>query len=58
MWHEIKTLWRDGLEEYMTDLWNYTDFVSTSLYLSDLSIRLFFTFTEVKVYELCCERAG
>lgn len=50
MWDEMKTLWRDGLEEYVTDMWNIVDFVATSLYLSDIAIHLFINYTIVSIY--------
>lgn len=49
MWNEIKTLWRNGLEEYVTDSWNIIDFVATSLYLCDIAVNMFLHFTEVSI---------
>ncbi|XP_065082412.1 transient receptor potential protein-like [Ochlerotatus camptorhynchus] len=40
IWHEIKSLWNDGLVEYVTDLWNIVDFISNSFYIAWMSLRL------------------
>ncbi|XP_029707895.2 transient receptor potential protein-like [Aedes albopictus] len=39
IWHEIKSLWNDGLLEYVTDLWNIVDFISNSFYIAWISLR-------------------
>lgn len=52
MWNEIKSLWRDGLAEYVTDSWNIIDFVATSLYLCDIAVKIFLNFTKVSIYSV------
>ncbi|XP_053682649.1 transient receptor potential protein [Sabethes cyaneus] len=39
IWHEIKSLWHDGLMEYISDLWNIVDFISNSFYIAWISLR-------------------
>ncbi|XP_062537580.1 transient receptor potential protein [Armigeres subalbatus] len=39
IWHEIKSLWNDGLVEYLADLWNIVDFISNSFYIAWMSLR-------------------
>ncbi|XKL65314.1 hypothetical protein PGB90_008734 [Kerria lacca] len=46
IWNEIKSLWNDGLKEYISDMWHILDFITTALYLSDMGIHVFFKFTE------------
>lgn len=36
---EIKSLWADGLLEYVSDLWNIVDFIQNSFYFAWLSLR-------------------
>ncbi|XP_065219148.1 transient receptor potential-gamma protein-like [Planococcus citri] len=46
LWNEIKSLWTDGYTEYVSDMWNSMDYVTTSLYLCVMAIRIFLTATE------------
>lgn len=48
MWNEVKTLYKNGLEEYLSDMWNINDFITTALYLSDIAIHVFLFLSEVK----------
>lgn len=34
IWAEIKSLWKEGLAEYLQDLWNIIDFISNVLYVN------------------------
>ncbi|KAL9695258.1 hypothetical protein quinque_014543 [Culex quinquefasciatus] len=45
IWHEIKSLWNDGLLEYVSDLWNIVDFISNSFYIGWISLRFTSWFT-------------
>ncbi|RXG57619.1 Transient receptor potential-gamma protein [Armadillidium vulgare] len=40
IWAEIKALWKEGLTEYMQDLWNIIDFISNVLYVNWTLLRL------------------
>ncbi|KYN44525.1 Transient receptor potential protein [Trachymyrmex septentrionalis] len=37
---EIKTLWADGLIEYISDLWNIVDFIQNTFYVIWISMRI------------------
>ncbi|XP_055637159.1 transient receptor potential protein [Toxorhynchites rutilus septentrionalis] len=39
IWHEMKSLWNDGLLDYIADLWNIVDFISNSFYIAWISLR-------------------
>uniref|UniRef100_A0AAG5DVM5 Transient receptor ion channel domain-containing protein n=1 Tax=Anopheles atroparvus TaxID=41427 RepID=A0AAG5DVM5_ANOAO len=39
IWHEVKSLWNDGLMEYVSDLWNIVDFISNTFYIAWMSLR-------------------
>ncbi|XP_050082048.1 transient receptor potential protein isoform X1 [Anopheles aquasalis] len=39
IWHEMKSLWNDGLLEYVSDLWNIVDFISNTFYIVWMSLR-------------------
>jgi transient receptor potential cation channel subfamily C len=39
IWGEIRSLYSDGLIEYISDLWNIVDFISNSFYVAWLSLR-------------------
>ncbi|XP_053678786.1 transient receptor potential protein [Anopheles nili] len=39
IWHEMKSLWNDGLMEYVSDLWNIVDFISNTFYIVWMSLR-------------------
>ncbi|VEN53950.1 unnamed protein product, partial [Callosobruchus maculatus] len=40
IWSEIKQLWDVGLEEYVRDMWNVIDFITNSLYVATVSLRI------------------
>ena len=40
IWSEIKQLWDVGLREYVADMWNVVDFVTNSLYVATIALRL------------------
>lgn len=40
IWSEVKQLWTAGFQEYITDMWNIIDFVTNSLYVATLALRL------------------
>ena len=40
IWSEIKQLWEEGAEEYCHDMWNILDFVTNSLYIATLTLRV------------------
>ncbi|XP_069993732.1 transient receptor potential protein [Penaeus vannamei] len=39
IWAEIKSLWSDGLLEYIKDLWNIIDFVTNSFFMTWILLR-------------------
>ena len=47
IWSEIKQLWDVGLREYVQDMWNVVDFVTNSLYVATIALRL------VAYYKVC-----
>ena len=40
IWSEIKQLWEVGLREYVSDMWNVVDFVTNSLYVATIALRI------------------
>ncbi|KAJ8679347.1 hypothetical protein QAD02_015134, partial [Eretmocerus hayati] len=40
IWSEVKQLWDVGLEEYVNDMWNVIDFVTNSLYVATVALRV------------------
>ncbi|KAK3099549.1 hypothetical protein FSP39_006161 [Pinctada imbricata] len=40
IWTEIKQLWDEGAHEYVRDMWNILDFVTNSLYIATLTLRV------------------
>ncbi|CAG9820158.1 unnamed protein product, partial [Phaedon cochleariae] len=40
IWSEIKQLWDVGLEEYVRDMWNVIDFITNSLYVATVALRI------------------
>ncbi|CAC5362088.1 TRPC4 [Mytilus coruscus] len=40
IWAEIKQLWDEGAYEYVHDMWNILDFVTNSLYIATLTLRV------------------
>lgn len=36
----MKQLWDVGLEEYVNDMWNVIDFVTNSLYVATIALRI------------------
>lgn len=47
IWSEVKQLWDVGLEEYINDMWNVIDFVTNSLYVATVALRI------VSYYQVC-----
>ena len=39
VWGEIRSLWNDGLVEYMKDLWNLVDFATNFFFLNWIFMR-------------------
>jgi transient receptor potential cation channel subfamily C len=39
IWGEIRSLYADGLLDYVSDLWNIVDFISNSFYVAWISLR-------------------
>ncbi|XP_066978141.1 transient receptor potential protein isoform X2 [Macrobrachium rosenbergii] len=39
IWAEIKSLWNDGMLEYIKDLWNIIDFVTNSFFMAWILLR-------------------
>jgi len=37
---EIKSLWEDGIIEYISDLWNIVDFIQNTFYVIWISLRI------------------
>lgn len=40
IWSEIRALWRDGINEYISDLWNIVDFITNFFYVMWLCLRM------------------
>ncbi|KAF4523848.1 hypothetical protein B566_EDAN012549 [Ephemera danica] len=40
IWSEIKQLWDVGFQEYARDMWNVIDFVTNSLYVATVALRV------------------
>jgi hypothetical protein len=40
IWSEIKQLWDVGFQEYAHDMWNVIDFVTNSLYVATVALRI------------------
>ena len=40
IWSEIKQLWDVGLRDYVADMWNVVDFVTNSLYVATVALRI------------------
>ncbi|VDK81838.1 unnamed protein product [Onchocerca ochengi] len=40
IWVEIKQLWKEGLCDYCSDLWNILDFITNALYLCTVVLRI------------------
>lgn len=40
IWSEVKQLWDVGLAEYVNDMWNVIDFVTNSLYVATVALRI------------------
>ncbi|XP_067121662.1 LOW QUALITY PROTEIN: transient receptor potential-gamma protein-like [Centruroides vittatus] len=40
IWSEIKQLWELGLTEYVNDMWNIIDFITNSLYVATVALRI------------------
>ena len=40
VWAEVKQLWTAGVRDYATDMWNLVDFMTNSLYICWICLRL------------------
>lgn len=40
IWSEVKQLWDVGLQEYVHDMWNVIDFITNSLYVATVALRV------------------
>jgi transient receptor potential cation channel subfamily C protein 4 len=40
IWSEVKQLWDVGLQEYINDMWNVIDFITNSLYVATVALRV------------------
>jgi hypothetical protein len=40
IWSEIKQLWDVGMREYISDMWNVVDFITNSLYVATIALRI------------------
>ncbi|KAL5280077.1 TRPC1 family protein [Megaselia abdita] len=40
IWSEVKQLWDVGVHEYLNDMWNVIDFVTNSLYVATIALRV------------------
>jgi hypothetical protein len=52
IWSEVKQLWDVGLQEYVRDMWNVIDFITNSLYVATVALRV------VSYYQVSCRRAA
>ncbi|XP_065723734.2 transient receptor potential-gamma protein isoform X2 [Drosophila suzukii] len=52
IWSEVKQLWDVGLQEYLNDMWNVIDFVTNSLYVATVALRVvsFFQVQKEMIY--------
>jgi len=39
IWAEVKSLWSDGIGDYISDLWNLVDFASNTMFLTWIFLR-------------------
>jgi transient receptor potential cation channel subfamily C member 4 len=50
---EVRSLWFDGLAEYITDMWNIVDFCSNMFYVTWIALRAVSTFIRfVSIFSL------
>ncbi|XP_075234535.1 transient receptor potential [Lycorma delicatula] len=40
IWNEMRSLWQDGLLEYISDLWNIVDFITNTFYTIWITLRV------------------
>jgi hypothetical protein len=52
IWSEIKQLWDVGFQEYAHDMWNVIDFVTNSLYVATVALRIV-SYYQVSQHSLC-----
>lgn len=50
IWSEVKQLWDIGLHEYVNDMWNVIDFVTNSLYVATVALRVVSYFQVTKTF--------
>ena len=54
IWSEVKQLWDVGLQEYIHDMWNVIDFITNSLYVATVALRVVSYFqVSIELYILC-----
>lgn len=49
----MKQLWDVGLQEYVNDMWNVIDFVTNSLYVATVALRVVSYFQVINVLSFC-----
>jgi hypothetical protein len=49
IWSEVKQLWDVGLQEYVHDMWNVIDFITNSLYVATVALRVV-SYFQVSLY--------
>lgn len=55
IWSEVKQLWDIGLHEYINDMWNVIDFVTNSLYVATVALRVVSYFQVIyRFYSVLC----
>lgn len=55
IWSEVKQLWDIGLHEYVNDMWNVIDFVTNSLYVATVALRVVSYFqVSQSLFAVCC----
>ncbi|CAG2182797.1 unnamed protein product, partial [Oppiella nova] len=40
IWSEVKQLWDLGIADYLSDMWNILDFITNSLYVATIALRV------------------
>lgn len=50
IWSEVKQLWDVGLQEYVHDMWNVIDFITNSLYVATVALRVVSYFQVSKLF--------
>ncbi|KAG5676185.1 hypothetical protein PVAND_006034 [Polypedilum vanderplanki] len=57
IWSEVKQLWDVGLKEYVHDMWNVIDFITNSLYVATVALRVSHTIkmhqNQLSIFSYC-----